>query len=178
MPNPFLKASSAGLLMTIAAVLITLLTQSASGQAPPVNTLVFTEKSNTILDATYNGSPLSVTFVNSDFWHVTIPSTTFSTPALWLEPDPGPPFFANFVAPLVVGGSALGIGSDSGPVAGGHPDGFTITNFGTDSSNGGSISVTFYDRGDIAAAVPDTGTTASLFGFSLAGLAFLRRKLA
>jgi hypothetical protein len=35
----------------------------------------------------------------------------------------------------------------------------------------------FNDLGDSPTGVPDTGTTASLFGFSLAGLAFLRRKL-
>jgi hypothetical protein len=35
----------------------------------------------------------------------------------------------------------------------------------------------FNDLGDTRATVPDTGTTASLLGFSLTGLAFLRRKL-
>ena len=45
---------------------------------------------------------------------------------------------------------------------------------GTDILNGGTISVTFFDNGDTA-RTPDTGTTLSLFGLSLMGLAFLRR---
>ena len=39
-----------------------------------------------------------------------------------------------------------------------------------------AFDVQFIDKGDVATA-PDTGTTASLFGLSLTGLAFLRRKL-
>jgi hypothetical protein len=33
-------------------------------------------------------------------------------------------------------------------------------------------------NGTVTAGVPDTGTTGSLLGLSLAGLAFLRRKIA
>lgn len=58
----------------------------------------------------------------------------------------------------------------------GVPNGTPIANVGTDTSNGASISVTFFDKGDVATA-PDTGTTGSLFGLSLMGLTFLRRKL-
>src|ERR1700693_724582 len=45
-----------------------------------------------------------------------------------------------------------------------------------DLSDAVGIDVTFHDNGDTA-AVPDTGTTGSLFGLSLAGLAFLRRNV-
>jgi hypothetical protein len=48
--------------------------------------------------------------------------------------------------------------------------------FGTNTADGHALFVTFNDNGDVAAA-PDSGTTFSLFGFSLMGLAFLRRKL-
>ena len=54
------------------------------------------------------------------------------------------------------------------------PDGFTYVNVGVDTSDGVLIDATFYDLGD---PVPETGTTCSLFGLSLVGLAFLRRKL-
>ena len=51
----------------------------------------------------------------------------------------------------------------------GDPDGTVV-------DVGGHFKLAFFDKGDAAAAVPDTGTTASLFGLSLTGLAFLRRK--
>jgi hypothetical protein len=40
-----------------------------------------------------------------------------------------------------------------------------------------NIKVVDSAAGSEGASVPDTGTTGSLFGFSLAGLVFLRRKL-
>jgi hypothetical protein len=53
---------------------------------------------------------------------------------------------------------------------------FTVEPDGTVVDVAGNFKVAFFDKGD-AALAPDTGTTASLFGLSLTGLAFLRRKL-
>jgi VPDSG-CTERM motif len=149
----------------------TLVTQPACAVSI-VNNLVLTEKSNTSLSATYNGSTSGVTvsFSGSDTWLVTVTSATFTAADLWQEPEIG---FGNGVT---AAGSTLTIVSDGFVGSGGVPNGTTVPNFGTDTSNGGSISVTFNDNGDTAAA-PDTGTTASLLGLSLAGLAFFRRKL-
>jgi VPDSG-CTERM motif len=151
----------------------TLVTQPACAVSI-VNNLVITENSNssTGLTATYNGSTSGVTvsFSGSDTWLVTVTSATFTAADLWQEPEVG---FGNGVT---AAGSTLTIVSDGFVGSGGVPNGTTVPNFGTDTSNGGSISVTFNDNGDVAAA-PDTGTTASLLGLSLASLAFLRRKL-
>jgi hypothetical protein len=50
---------------------------------------------------------------------------------------------------------------------------------GTMPGSQGVFPVTYtFTSSELAAGVPDSGTTATLFGFSLAGLAFLRRKLA
>jgi hypothetical protein len=52
----------------------------------------------------------------------------------------------------------------------------TSLNFGIDLSDNVAVQAVFNDKGDVA-TVPDTGMTLSLFGLSLMGLAFLRRKL-
>jgi len=44
------------------------------------------------------------------------------------------------------------------------------------SGNGTFSGTAQFDHQVTVSPVPDTGTTASLFGFSLVGLAFLRRK--
>src|ERR1700747_2931715 len=65
--------------------------QPTVGQAA-VNELVITENSDTSLMATYNGSPVTVTFDGTDQWHFTLPNTvTFNTVdggqgANWIEP--------------------------------------------------------------------------------------------
>jgi hypothetical protein len=64
--------------------------------------------------------------------------------------------------------------SDFGPAIFALPDGTPDTT--TFTLNGNPLSVTFFDKGDVTTA-PDTGTTGSLLGLSLMGLAFLRRKL-
>ncbi len=48
-------------------------------------------------------------------------------------------------------------------------NGSTLNNVGTDTSNGGPISVTFFDNGD-AATAPDTGSTFGLFVLALTAL--------
>lgn len=49
------------------------------------------------------------------------------------------------------------------------PNGGTLT-AGTDNLDGGSIQMTFRDRGDVASA-PDTGSTFGLLALALAALA-------
>jgi hypothetical protein len=93
----------------------------------------------------------------------------------WQEPE-NPAGFENlveFFAPAFGTGSGWSITVDSDVIAspGAFPDG------GTFSAPG--FNMVFVDSAATSetTAVPDTGTTASLFGLSLAGLAFLRRKL-
>jgi hypothetical protein len=150
-------------------------------RATALNSIIITENSSTSLSATYRGSTTGVTvnFVGTDSWNVTFPSTvTFSLVGgvNWLEPENSS--LGNevtfFTPPY---SNELGVFSDytlTGTTTTGN--GTTIYNVGTDSAHAGSISVTFNDSGDVATA-PDTGTTGSLFGLSLVGLAFLRRKL-
>jgi len=147
---------------------------------PIVNNIVITENSSTSLTATYDGSTTGVTvaFDGTDLWTVTFPSTvTFSLlgGVNWLEPENSS--LGNEVSFFTRPSNELGVTSESALVGSKTTgNGSTITNVGTDSSNGLSISVTFFDKGDVATA-PDTGTTGSLLGLSLMGLAFLRRKL-
>ena len=51
------------------------------------------------------------------------------------------------------------------------PNGTTVENLGTDTSNGGPINVTFFDNATTAEqSVPDTGSTFGLLVLSLTGL--------
>ena len=78
----------------------------------------------------------------------------------------------------MTGGDSFEVKSDItfGSITG-QPNGFTFVNVGLDTTDGVPFDVTFNDNGDTARGVPDTGTTVSLLGLSLMGLAFLRRKL-
>src|SRR5882762_5262791 len=139
---------------------------------PIVNNIVITENSSTSLSATYNGLTTGVTvaFDGTDVWTVTFPSTvTFSLlgGVNWLEP--GSSTLGNEVT-FFRAGNGLGVVSDTSLIgATTTGNGTKIDNVGTDSSNGGSISVTFNDNGDVASA-PDTGSTLGLL--SLAVVAF------
>jgi len=124
------------------------------------------------LSATYDGSTTGVTvsFLGTDTWAVTFPSTvTFSLlgGVNWLEPENST--LGNEVT-FFRAGNGLGVVSDTslfGSTTTGN--GTKIDNVGTDSSNGGSISVTFIDNGDVAAA-PDTGSTLGLLSLSVVAL--------
>jgi hypothetical protein len=106
----------------------------------------------------------------ADNWIISLAGINSSL-QLWTEPGAAGVF--NLVEgqsrPNVIIVTSEFITTGSG-LADGTPDTTTFT------LNGGALSVTFVDKGDVAAA-PDTGMTASLFGLSLAGLAFFRRKL-
>jgi hypothetical protein len=173
MSNSTLKILPA-LMVAITAGLVT---QPVFSQAPAPtpHDLEFIENSSTSLSVTYDGSTTGITVVNSsaDLWSVLLPPTlVFSlnpTPA-WIEPDN----FAhdNFV--LFTSGSGT-VFSDTPLTFTPTLDEFPVA-VGFDTSDQLPIFATFDDDGDVA-TVPDTGTTFSLFGLSLVGLAFLRRKL-
>ena len=139
--------------------------------AVPDHQLVFTENSSSSLSVTFDGSTtgISVFNQNADDWFVLFPPTLIFAGSLdWIEP-------AENSSNSFFGGSGQAfVYSDNVIFPGAQPDGFTYVNAGTDTSDGVPIDVTFHDLGD---TVPDTGTTCSLLGLSLMGLAFLRRKL-
>jgi len=153
------------------------LTQPVFGQAPAPtpHQFVITENSSTSLAATYDGSPLTVNLItSSDFWTFVLP-VGFVTGAgqQWTEPD------NSSLVNLVIFGTdithAAIITSDISsstqfPI---NADGASVL---VGTVGGVDVFATFHDLGDTA-AVPDTGTTFSLFGLSLMGLGFLRRKL-
>jgi hypothetical protein len=153
------------LAITIAAALVT-----QPMRATAIDTLVITEFSSTSLTATLNNNPLSVSNNGADNWIISLAGINSSL-QLWTEPGAAGVF--NLVEgqsrpnTIIVTSEFITTGSG---LADGTPDTTTFT------LNGSPLSVTFFDKGDVAAA-PDTGMTASLFGLSLAGLAFFRRKL-
>jgi hypothetical protein len=155
---------------------------------PMEPTLTLTEVSNTQLDwawdAAGGGFSGSIAAVSPDHWAnapISGPNLNFP-PSLgiiavrfWTEPEGG---FHNDVAVAYFQSNSTTftweIGSVDSDVIG---DG-TMPD-GTTGNVGGFYNLAFFDKGDVASvpSVPDTGTTASLLGLSLAGLAFLRRKL-
>jgi hypothetical protein len=151
-------------------------------RAGAIDTLVITEFDSTSLTATLNGTTsLTVTPNGVEIWLIDLtgvgaPSGTNSGNN-WTEPDATGAlgFVNNVVVDSTNFPNQLRVRSDFGP-------GFTgaLTNNTQDTTdftlNGSPLYVTFNDLGDVATA-PDTGTTASLLGLSLTGLAFLRRKL-
>jgi hypothetical protein len=166
-----MKTNSLVLALAIAAVLVAQPVRAVQ----IVNNIVITENSSssTGLSATYNGSTsgVSVSFNGPDSWNVTFPSTvTFSQSGgvNWLEP--GSSTLGNEVTFFTRPTNELGVLSDftlAGATTAGN--GTTITNVGTDSANGGSISVTFNDNGDVA-TVPEPGSTFGLLSLSVIAL--------
>jgi hypothetical protein len=162
------------LMVAIAAALVT---QPVFGGA--VHQLVFTETSSTSLAITYDGAPLTVGPGNSsDQWTFSFPSNIFisSFQTQWTEPDNSnlvnlldlSMSVGGVVAPFVQSDLSL---STQLPT---NADGVFVQ-IGTEVG-GVPVFATFHDLGDTA-AVPDTGTTFSLFGLSLMGLGFLRRRI-
>lgn len=168
------KTASSRLALLAIAITAALVTQPM--RANVIQTLVITENSSTSLTALLNGTTFLNVFPNpsaTDDWTITLAGvgnthglTSFTT--AWVEPDAAG--FVNivtaFLGELTVTSEIL---HDTG-LANGATDKTDFT------LNGVELDVTFNDKGDVAAA-PDTGTTASLFGLSLMGLTFLRRKL-
>ena len=142
-------------------------------RATAIQTLVITEFSSTSLTATLNGTTsLPVTFNGADFWSIALvgvsglPGVSSST-GDWLEPDAAGFLNTVLVDPTVFPNQLL-VESDRGPgftngLADGTPD---TTDF---FLNGSQLSVTFFDKGDVAAA-PDTGSTLGLLSLSVVAL--------
>jgi len=168
MSNSTLKILPA-LMVAITAILL-----SQPVRAGVINNIVLTENSDTSLTATYNGSTSGVTVSSGvHSWVITFPATVSFNDifVVWVEPENS----GEVNAVEFLGGNVAQVLSEATTGIPSVPNGTTITNVGTDSSNGGSISVTFFDNGDTT-RTPDTGTALSLFGLSLMGLALLRRK--
>ena len=165
--------------IAIAAILVTQPTR-----AGVINSIDFTESSSTTLMATYNGSTSGVTvdFLGhtrlGDVWKVTFPSAVSfngidrGVTAFWAEPEDSSEVNAGFFHPssnVAFIFSEYAVGTN--PTV---PNGTTVTDLGRDTSNGGSIAVTFFDNGDVA-AVPETGSTLGLVFLSLIPLFGLNR---
>jgi hypothetical protein len=154
-------------------------------------TLTVTEVSNTQLnwawDAAGGSTSGMITTLTPDLW----PQTFISGPNLnqsqgfggashgfWTEP--GDPGFFNLLSVQYIQGNTSGlwtilpVKSDTSDTSSGFP----IFPDGTVADTG-LFKFAFVDSAAASetTAVPDTGTTASLFGLPLTGLAFLRRKL-
>ena len=164
-----MKTNSLVLALAIAAVLVAQPVRAVS----IVNNIVITENSSTSLSATYDGSTtgVTVTFLGPDQWDVTFPSTvTFSQSGgvNWTEPENSS--LGNEVTFFTRPTNELGVLSDfalAGVITTGN--GTTLNNVGNDSANGGSISATFNDNGDVA-TVPETGSTLGLLSLSVIAL--------
>jgi hypothetical protein len=155
--------------------------------AAPINDIVITENSPTSLAVTYNGSAsgITVTTHSRDSWKVTFPSqVVVSLPRVataWAEPENflPPTFPANIFSGAYFGPHSALIVSEVdseffiGTI---HPDGTTVPNVGSDSTNGGPISVTFFDKAEEPETTADAGSTLCLFFVSvivlLAGVGF------
>jgi hypothetical protein len=141
-------------------------------RASVINNLVLTENSSTSLTATYNGSTsaVTVTLLGPDAWQLDILSWVFFSDnpgTYWTEPDNSAAFnFVNAVGPDR--GEVIGVFSEDAGT-GGHPNGTTVPNLGTDPANGAPIYVTFNDNGD-QLPVPDKGSTFGLLFLSFIAL--------
>jgi VPDSG-CTERM motif len=173
MSNSTLKILPA-LMVAITAALVA---QPAFGDGNAFHDFLITENSSSSLSVTYDGSPLTVSRPSLDNWTFALPTGFLSVPLAqswqWTEPDNSnlvnlvnfgsdvtragfvqSDFSLNTQLPTNVDGASVLVGTDGGV----------------------DVFASFTDLGDTA-AVPDTGTTFSLFGLSLMGLAYLRRKL-
>jgi hypothetical protein len=107
----------------------------------------------------------NVTFNSADDWTIALAGVSGSQRA-WQEPAPT---FAgvNIVAFDVNSPNQLGVTSDVPLGSQGIPDGTPDTM--TFSLNGGPLTVTFFDKGDVATA-PDCGSTLGLLSLSVVAL--------
>jgi VPDSG-CTERM motif len=169
------KTVSSRLALLAITITAALVSQPAFGSTITPHQIVITENSSTTLMATFDASPLTVTPTpgSPDNWSFSLPGGFLSLgqPA-WTEPGSSLVNYVDFTLNTV----AI-VHSDILPnsIFSTNGDGVSVQ-VGTDLLDGTAVFATFHDRGDTA-AVPDTGTTGSLFGLSLMGLAFLRRKL-
>ncbi len=147
------------ILLLAIAIAAALVTQPV--RATAINTLVITEFSSTSLTATLNNNPLNVTFNGADNWTIVL--------AVFGGQDWAEPGGAAGVANGVMGQGLLGISviSDSNVGVQGLADGTMDTTSFT--LNRAELDVTFFDKGDVAAA-PDTGSTLGLLSLSVVAL--------
>jgi hypothetical protein len=160
-------------MIAIAAALVT-----QPMRAGAIDTLLITENSSTSLTALLNGTTsLTVTPGAADQWRIALtgisgPSGVPLATAAWTEP--GAAGFLNLVDFDSRSPNTLFVRSDFFNGNSGLANNTADTS--TFKLSGNPLFVTFNDLGDVA-TVPDTGMTFSLFGVSLMGLGFLRRKL-
>jgi VPDSG-CTERM motif len=165
-------------IVLMAAIAAAFVTQPVFG-IPMDHQLVFTENSSSSLSVTYDGTAVPVTFsgLESFGWGVSGVPVNLSPSGFmvsWFEPGSALSFNIVFEFPASGDFAVL---SDRNFTRGRiKPNGSTFVNAGIDNRDGVGVDITFRDHGDVA-TTPDTGTTCSLLGFSLMGLAFLRRKL-
>jgi hypothetical protein len=165
----FLSHRPLALAVAIGAALVT---QSVfAGQAIVSHSIVLTEYSPISLTAMYDGSSVTVSNTNPDQWTVIFPTTVSfgGGTSEWAEPEN--PNLANIVT-FAPASFTLTVFSDLGDHINGFmplPNGSTINNIGTDSSNGGPISATFTDLA-AAAEVPEMGSTFTLLLLSSTAL--------
>jgi hypothetical protein len=137
-----------------------------------IDSLVITENSSTSLTAmltTSSGTtPLTVTpGANAETWFITLAGfagTPGSGLQFWTEPEGGS---VNFVEATTNQLGQIFVQSDDAVAASGLANNTPDTTSFT--LNGGALSVTFNDKGDVAAA-PDTGSTLGLLSLSVVAL--------
>jgi hypothetical protein len=176
------------LLPTLLVAIITAWFAHPAWAVPITPTLTLTEVSNTQLTWAWNaaggGTSGTINALTPDVWAPT--SISGPAPAVgsigvvqfvrWQEPENTAGFLnqVEIVPPTFGIGSgdwSISVNSDVIATFAALPDGQTFF--------GSGFNMVFVDSAATSetTAVPDTGTTTSLFGLSLTGLAFLRRKL-
>ena len=165
--NPSFRIFKPSTLVSLGiAIAAALVTQPV--RATAIQTLVITEFSSTSLTATLNGTTsLTVTNNAADLWFIALAGIgpAINGQQLWTEPDASGAF--NLVQAQTLA-NRISVGSDAvfpgcSGLADGTPDTTTFT------LNGGPLTVTFFDKGDVAAA-PDTGSTLGLLSLSVVAL--------
>jgi hypothetical protein len=173
----------------------------AQAPRPTPNQLVITENSSTDLSATYNGSPLTVTFTPlpppAEQWSVSPPEGVIFDIRTrsgissygFIEPDNPALFNWIFSAPdptetknEIVVASDLRISDFLGqPGFEGLqfvPDGTTVIGIGVDRNTSSPIVLTFHDNAGSTELVPDNSSTFSLLVAGLMALFCVRRRAA
>ena len=182
-------------IITIATVISASLSWSAYAQkggssgpvAPVANDHLTIEEINETLIATLGGSSVTLNLNGTtDHWSADLPGfswTTANLAGVYMigEPENASAFnnVAGFANTMMMNDAHFTWESDIG--SGGPPVNLpfqvTVTNAGTDPA-GHTFDVTFIDGGSTNQSTPDGGTTVMLFGLGLAGLAFIRRRIA
>ena len=144
------------LAIAIAAALVT-----QPVRATAIQTLVITEFSSTSLTATLNGTTSLGVTGSADLWLIALAGVTGQQN--WFEPGAASDNFVQGQSDF----NRISIISDGIAALGELADGTADT---TDFTlNGNPISVTFFDKGDVATA-PDTGSTLGLLSLSVVAL--------